>query len=123
MITEGISKALADLRAAGCDADADRIESALTKAVPFGYWLSDCNGIGRFTCGINPDYVDQYRTTPGYSATPLYANAPPANPPEAGVTDEMVDSICVSLYGGCFPTHQRMVRDALTSAPQLKDAL
>jgi len=32
MITEGISKALADLRAAGCDADADRLESALTKA-------------------------------------------------------------------------------------------
>ena len=30
MITEGISRALADLRAAGCDADADRIESALT---------------------------------------------------------------------------------------------
>jgi len=32
MITEGISKAVADLRDAGCDADADRIESAITKA-------------------------------------------------------------------------------------------
>ena len=32
------------------------------------------------------------------------------------VTQEMVDSICVSLYGGCFPTHQQVVRDALTAA-------
>lgn len=43
---------------------------------PFGWWLTDCNGIGRFTRTSAPSDLDAYRTTPGYAATPLYTTPP-----------------------------------------------
>lgn len=42
---------------------------------PFGWWLTDSNGVGRFT--RQSDTVQDYATTSGYNATPLYATPQP----------------------------------------------
>lgn len=39
----------------------------------FGWWLQDDNGVGYFSRTMQPAALYAHRTTPGYSATPLYA--------------------------------------------------
>ena len=76
MITEGISKALADLRAAGCDADADRIEAALaSSAGPFAWYAPSIDD----TC-THAKKVQRDRDVPQAGrlfTVPLYAHALP----------------------------------------------
>lgn len=48
---------------------------------PFGWWLVDAAGVGRFSRSALPDALAQYQTTPGYSATPLHARQPVAQEP------------------------------------------
>ena len=78
MITVGISKALADLRAAGCDADADHIESALT---------AQASAVLRYvrwhpTHGYRWEdaHDEPYEGVCGWASVPVYAHAPPAVP-------------------------------------------
>ena len=40
---------------------------------PFGWWLQDDNGVGYFSRTMQTAALYAHRTTPGYSATPLYA--------------------------------------------------
>ncbi|HDS1362912.1 TPA: hypothetical protein ACG46E_000934 [Stenotrophomonas maltophilia] len=40
---------------------------------PFGWWLQDDNGVGYFSRTMQPAALFAHRTTPSYSATPLYA--------------------------------------------------
>lgn len=43
---------------------------------PFGWWLVDNNGIGRLSRTPPQDTIEIYRSTPGYSAIPLYDAQP-----------------------------------------------
>lgn len=44
----------------------------------FGWWMQDSNGVGYFTKQSAPSDLAEYQTTPGYSATPLFARQPAA---------------------------------------------
>ena len=39
----------------------------------FGWWLEDAAGVGYFSRRMQPAALYAYRTTPGYSATAVYA--------------------------------------------------
>ena len=43
------------------------------QADPFGWWMEDANGVGFFSRRTQPAALYAYRTTPGYSATALFA--------------------------------------------------
>ncbi|EKT4078567.1 hypothetical protein QEG16_001007 [Stenotrophomonas maltophilia] len=43
------------------------------RAGVFGWWMEDANGVGYFSRKMQPAALHAYRTTPGYSATALYA--------------------------------------------------
>lgn len=62
------------------DAAYDAVREALAArqpaGEPFGWWLVDCNGIGRLSRTPPQDTIEIYRNTPGYSATPLYTASP-----------------------------------------------
>jgi len=79
-MTPGIIQALSALRASGCDADADRLESALTKAsaVPVRYVRWHPKHGYRW----GDTYEEPFDGVPGlgWVSVPLYAHAPPAVP-------------------------------------------
>lgn len=56
---------------------------------PFGWWLVDDNGIGRLSRTPPQDTIEIYRSTPGYSAIPLYD----AQPSSAGQGNGLVESL------------------------------
>ncbi|HDS1663081.1 TPA: hypothetical protein ACKQDG_002505 [Stenotrophomonas maltophilia] len=43
------------------------------QADPFGWWMEDANGVGYFSRRMQPAALYAYRTTPGCSATALFA--------------------------------------------------
>lgn len=43
----------------------------------FGWWLEDATGVGYFSRKMQPAALYAYRTTPGYTATALYARKSP----------------------------------------------
>jgi hypothetical protein len=78
----------------------------------FGWWMADCNGVGRFVYGSDPECRQHYETTLGYSARPLYT-APPSAP--VGVEDSVLERAIEESDGAWHDDEFRIEGAALMS--------